>query len=754
MGNNQNNDNDEQKVLPSGSELTDAVSDGIDVAKKAKKTYDKAKEADTAYKHAQAAQKAAKAINTAAKAGKAVQAGSEMAAIGETAKGAANAGKAAAETAAKASEAAATAGSAAATAGIALAVKLVYEAVKGTHGAMSELVTGEDSGFSLGKLIGIPIATVVFISYLFTFYATTNSSGEIENYEEVEYAADVLEEDSERNTEYKENAGETLSENVNVDQPYLNALTTYKEETDEALVKAFKNQLILMVEALHPEWQTRVKRAISNFIGTILGSDDVFVYDEEGTYNTLYSNPYPYSLKISDSEYYSIGDFLKTNGVEKYDLLFFDTDSFKEIPEDNLNDDLNYIEFNNVMSQGDDYITYGGKHQTYIEMFDDETCQSLLYEMTIENPAGDVAPTYYGIYYEYETVTKEDGTTETITHSIRTPDYSEKDEGLLPDCPEKYYYYNIVIRPYGLRELYAIANMSEGQTYILTEDDEQPGSDVYTNHPGMEDSGVEPILDYEMLDRNELYDRMYLRADSEESEIDEDFFGPSCDDERSELSTIYGYSAPTIDGSNVVTTGRSANFYIPLEKLITIENLDELANGNSDDINSNFEFENDDDYEVPKHEFNGNEDEFLKKIKEMVINDMHESGILASLTAAQALLESAHGTSGLTSKANNLFGIKGSYNGHSVTMYTLEYENGQYVRKPQPFRAYDSWEESIKDHSRLLSGSSRYSNLVGETNYKEAARKVREDGYATDPAYTKKLISIIETYKLYEWDTQ
>lgn len=144
--------------------------------------------------------------------------------------------------------------------------------------------------------------------------------------------------------------------------------------------------------------------------------------------------------------------------------------------------------------------------------------------------------------------------------------------------------------------------------------------------------------------------------------------------------------------------------------------------------------------------------EFFEKIKEDVIQDMHESGILASLTAAQAYCESAHGTSGLTQKANNLFGMKGAYNGQSVTMKTKEYINGKYITVDAAFRKYPSWYASIKDHSALFNRLARYSNLIGLKDYKLACTYVQRDGYATSPSYASTLISIIEKYKLYEWD--
>ena len=71
-----------------------------------------------------------------------------------------------------------------------------------------------------------------------------------------------------------------------------------------------------------------------------------------------------------------------------------------------------------------------------------------------------------------------------------------------------------------------------------------------------------------------------------------------------------------------------------------------------------------------------NAQQFFNKIKPMVIADMEQTGILAALTAAQAFIESNKGNSGLTIKANNLFGIKGEYKGQSITMLTTEYING------------------------------------------------------------------------------
>ena len=146
--------------------------------------------------------------------------------------------------------------------------------------------------------------------------------------------------------------------------------------------------------------------------------------------------------------------------------------------------------------------------------------------------------------------------------------------------------------------------------------------------------------------------------------------------------------------------------------------------------------------------------QFFDKIKPMVMRDMRETKILASLTAAQAFIESSKGNSGLTQKANNLFGIKGRYNGQYVLMWTTEYYNGVAHRVQAEFRKYPSWQESINDHSSLFNRLARYKNLRGETNYVKACKNVQADGYATSPTYATTLQNVIVKYKLYEWDAE
>lgn len=147
--------------------------------------------------------------------------------------------------------------------------------------------------------------------------------------------------------------------------------------------------------------------------------------------------------------------------------------------------------------------------------------------------------------------------------------------------------------------------------------------------------------------------------------------------------------------------------------------------------------------------------EFIEKIGALAREDMKKSKILASLTIAQAILESSWGRSALAQAPNyNLFGIKGDYNGAYCTFPTSEYINGAWCTVNANFRKYPSWAESLADHSALFNRWDRYANLRGNYNYRDVCNKVREDGYATDPSYSSKLINIIEQYNLTRFDTE
>jgi LysM repeat protein len=126
---------------------------------------------------------------------------------------------------------------------------------------------------------------------------------------------------------------------------------------------------------------------------------------------------------------------------------------------------------------------------------------------------------------------------------------------------------------------------------------------------------------------------------------------------------------------------------------------------------------------------------------------MERSGIPASITLAQGLLESGDGNSRLARKANNHFGIK-CHDWKGKTIYHDDDAKGECFRK------YESVEESFRDHSEFLTGRSRYASLfeLKPDDYKGWAKGLKQAGYATSPTYAEALIRIIEENNLVSYD--
>ncbi len=140
--------------------------------------------------------------------------------------------------------------------------------------------------------------------------------------------------------------------------------------------------------------------------------------------------------------------------------------------------------------------------------------------------------------------------------------------------------------------------------------------------------------------------------------------------------------------------------------------------------------------------------EYIERYSLMAVSEMYRSGVPASITLAQGLLESAAGKSVLATEANNHFGIKcGNWQGAKT------YHDDD--AKGECFRAYDSPLASYRDHSDLLRYRDRYKPLFENklTDYKAWARGLQKAGYATSKVYASSLIDLIETYKLSEFDS-
>ena len=153
--------------------------------------------------------------------------------------------------------------------------------------------------------------------------------------------------------------------------------------------------------------------------------------------------------------------------------------------------------------------------------------------------------------------------------------------------------------------------------------------------------------------------------------------------------------------------------------------------------------------------------QFINQIAPHAQSVANANDLYASVMMAQAILESAWGQSTLSQAPNyNLFGIKGSYNGQTVYMDTLEFLNGQWVTKNEPFRRYPSYAESFMDNARTLRTVSFQSGVYyyagawksNTTSYRDATAWLT-GRYATDPNYATSLNRIIETYGLTQYDT-
>ena len=141
-------------------------------------------------------------------------------------------------------------------------------------------------------------------------------------------------------------------------------------------------------------------------------------------------------------------------------------------------------------------------------------------------------------------------------------------------------------------------------------------------------------------------------------------------------------------------------------------------------------------------------EEYIEKYRESAIREMKRSGVPASITLSQGMLESGNGNSELAIKANNHFGIKchSDWKGPSVKMDD--------DAKNECFRKYKSVYDSYLDHSCFLKNRSRYAFLfqLKITNYKGWAKGLKKAGYATNPKYPELLIRIIERHQLNQYD--
>lgn len=160
---------------------------------------------------------------------------------------------------------------------------------------------------------------------------------------------------------------------------------------------------------------------------------------------------------------------------------------------------------------------------------------------------------------------------------------------------------------------------------------------------------------------------------------------------------------------------------------------------------------------------------FFDRMVPLAVADMKKSGVLASVTLAQAILESGWGTQELAVNANNFFGMKtqlsgntwpgSAWNGEVYEKETAEQrKDGSYYTIVAPFRKYQDVAQSVADHSAYLTGALddkgnlRYAGLKGEKDARKAFTIIKQGGYATSQDYVEKLMLRVEKYNLTQYD--
>lgn len=152
-----------------------------------------------------------------------------------------------------------------------------------------------------------------------------------------------------------------------------------------------------------------------------------------------------------------------------------------------------------------------------------------------------------------------------------------------------------------------------------------------------------------------------------------------------------------------------------------------------------------------------NRQAFIARVAPAAVATQQRVGVPASVTIAQAILESGWGQSQLTRRANNYFGIKCTAQRSAtqrgcVAMTTADYVRGRRVTVVQRFRSYGSAQGSFEDHARLL--ATRYRSAMAVAHHPETfARRLQSSGYATDPRYATSLITLMRQYRLDRYDT-
>lgn len=212
-------------------------------------------------------------------------------------------------------------------------------------------------------------------------------------------------------------------------------------------------------------------------------------------------------------------------------------------------------------------------------------------------------------------------------------------------------------------------------------------------------------------------------------------------------------------------SGNPRDFYVPARQTASFLGLKYFGTGNVNTVT--FGVRTDIEKSVTQAS-KVSKSQFISKIGPLARSNYKRTGILASVTMAQGILESGWGQSSLAKNANNLFGMKKDLSGNNwegsswdgVNYYkkkTYEYGRKGRYKITAKFRKYSCLEDSIEDHSAYLLGARngnryRYAGITNTKSYKKQLKIIKKGGYATSGSYVKDLCKVIRTYNLTKWD--
>ncbi|MEE6725887.1 glucosaminidase domain-containing protein [Pediococcus acidilactici] len=178
-------------------------------------------------------------------------------------------------------------------------------------------------------------------------------------------------------------------------------------------------------------------------------------------------------------------------------------------------------------------------------------------------------------------------------------------------------------------------------------------------------------------------------------------------------------------------------------------------NGNNNNHNNN-QNNNAGNYHFTNQHWTAAQTNFVNGIVADVMSVCQSNNLYASVAMAQAVVESAYGSSTLAQEAHNLFGIKAdsTWHGATYTKNTQEVINGRTVTISAAFRKYDSFKDSIADYAKKLESRPQYANAFSNHahNYVESVKAIKAGGYATAPTYVSSIVNCINNYGFYKLD--